>query len=157
MALNAELSTALWLPSHIYADLAEAQETMDFLISCYNEPGHPSRGPYVLAVEARDSGELLGHVGFSPLDDEVEVSYAIAECARGRGLGSEALDHACCWVGLAFQLPHVIAITSDQNAASRRLLEKARFHFERSEPMRFQGTEQQVVRYTRSLSLQSVA
>jgi RimJ/RimL family protein N-acetyltransferase len=125
---------------------------MEFLVSCYNEPGHPRRGPYVLAVEHRESATLLGHVGFSPLDDEVEVSYAVAESARGRGLGAEALDHACAWVWVTYRLPHVIAITAELNAASRRVLEKAQFLFQRGESMRFQGTAQQVVRYCRQLA-----
>ena len=68
-ALNTEASTARWLPSHAYANVGEALEAMQFLTSCYAEPGHPQRGPYVLAVEHRGSGKLLGHVGFSPLDD----------------------------------------------------------------------------------------
>jgi len=78
LALNAEPSTKRWLPSHAYGDLAEAREAMEYLVSCYSVPGHPQRGPYVLAVAHRQSAALLGHVGFSPLDDEVEVSYAIA-------------------------------------------------------------------------------
>ena len=157
MALNAEPSTKRWLPSHVYGNLAEAREAMEYLVSCYTAPGNPQFGPYVLAVAHRQSAALLGHVGFSPLDEEVEVSYAIAESERGQGLGAEALDHACAWVGVNFKLQHVIAVTSVENAASRRLLERAKFRFQSSESMRFQGTEQQVVRYARELVPRSVA
>ena len=157
LALNAEPSTKRWLPSHAYGNFAEAREAMEFLVSCYTEPGHPRRGPYVLAVAHKESAALLGHVGFSPLDEEVEVSYAIAESQRGQGLGAEALDHACTWVALHFKLQHVIAVTSVENAASRRLLEKAKFRFQIGESMRFQGAEQRVVRYTRELVPHSVA
>ena len=82
MALNAESSTRHWLPSHVYPTLEDASSRLGFLISCYTAPGHPRRGPYVLAVEHKDEAKLLGHVGFSPFDDEVEVSYAIAESSR---------------------------------------------------------------------------
>lgn len=157
LELNAEPSTQRWLPSHVYGNLAEAREAMAYLVSCYTAPGHPQLGPYVLAVASRRSSVLLGHVGFSPLDEDVEVSYAIAESERGQGLGAEALDHACTWVGANFRLQHVIAVTSVENVASRRLLEKARFRFQSGESMRFQGTEQQVVRYARELVPHRVA
>ena len=157
MALNAEPSTAHWLPSHVYEDLTTAQGAVGYLIRCYGEPGHPRLGPYVLAVEARASSVLLGHVGFSPLGDEVEVSYAIAESARGCSLGAEALDHACAWAALNFKLSRVIAVTSAENVASQRLLEKCRFVLQRTESMRFQGKEQEVRRYAAQLAAHGVA
>jgi RimJ/RimL family protein N-acetyltransferase len=145
--LNAEPSTRRWLPSHVYADAAAAESALAYLIACYREPGDPRRGPYVLAVERIEDGRLLGHVGFSPLDDAVEVSYAIAEEARGRGLGAEALACACAWAGRAFRLPGVVAATAAANAASRRTLERARFVHVRDEVVPFQGVRQAVSRY----------
>jgi RimJ/RimL family protein N-acetyltransferase len=94
MELNGEPTTRRWLPSHVYPDLATAKARMQYLISCYSSPGDPCHGPYVLAVEHIASGALIGHVGFSPFNGEVEVSYAIAENARGRGYGPEALVRA---------------------------------------------------------------
>lgn len=152
MVLNAEPSTRHWLPSHVYPTLEDASSRLGFLISCYSAPGHPQRGPYVLAVEHVDSRQLLGHVGFSPLDDEVEVSYAIAESARGLGLGTEALDLACRWLGRAFNLPSVTAITDLENIPSRRLLERTHFVHLHDETMHFQGVHQVVSRYVRQLA-----
>jgi [ribosomal protein S5]-alanine N-acetyltransferase len=97
MALNAEPTTSQWLPSHVYATLAHAKSRVEYLNSCYTKPGHPLQGPYVLAVEYKQTCRLLGHVGFSEFNGEVEVSYAIAEESRGRGLGTEALVRACNW------------------------------------------------------------
>ncbi|MGA0610635.1 GNAT family N-acetyltransferase [Caldimonas sp. KR1-144] len=147
MALNGEASTRRWLPSHVYADLAEAQAALDFLIKCYSSPGDPRRGPYVLGVEHAESAQLLGHVGFSALDDDVEVSYAIAESARGRGYGAEALQHACRWAFAAFALPRIVAVTALANASSRRTLDRAGFGHAASQLMRFQGIEQTVSRH----------
>jgi RimJ/RimL family protein N-acetyltransferase len=131
----------------VYADLAEAEAALAYLISSYSEPGDPRRGPYVLAVERVDDGQLLGHVGFSPLDGDVEVSYAIAEAARGGGLGAEALARACEWAGRVFRLPTIVAATASQNIASRRTLEQARFVHVRDGVSQFQGTRQAVSRY----------
>ena len=147
MELNGEPTTRRWLPSHVYADLDEAAARMRFLISCYTSPGDPRSGPYVLAVEQIASRTLLGHVGFSPLDDEVEVSYAIAEASRGRGYGSEALLHACQWAATTFDLSSIVAITESENAPSRRTLERAAFVHAEDTVMPFQGSEQTVSRY----------
>lgn len=147
MELNGEPSTRRWLPSHVYADTSVAVSRMRYLISCYSSPGDPRLGPYVLAVEHLASGALLGHVGFSPFDGEVEVSYAIAEQSRGRGYGSEALLYACQWAAGSFDLPNVLAITESENEPSRRTLERAAFVHDKDIVMRFQGSEQTVSRY----------
>ena len=147
MALNGEPSTRRWLPSHVYADLDEATSRMRYLIACYTSPGDPRAGPYVLAVEHRASATLLGHVGFSPFDGEVEVSYAIAEASRAHGYGAEALLHACRWAADTFDLPGVLALTESENTPSRRTLERAAFVHQGDKLMRFQGSEQLVSRY----------
>lgn len=147
MELNGEPSTRRWLPSHVYANAQEATERMKYLISCYTVPGHPRLGPYVLAVEHLTSGALLGHVGFSPFDEEVEVSYAIAESHRRRGYGAEALESACQWAAASFKLPRLLALTESENEPSRLTLERARFVHDRDSVMRFQGTPQRVSHY----------
>lgn len=147
MVLNGEQSTRRWLPSHVYADEQVATERMRYLISCYSSPGDPRLGPYVLAVDHLASGALLGHVGFSPFDDEVEVSCAIAESSRGRGYGAEALLFACQWAASSFGMPRLVAITESENLPSRLTLERARFVHGKDSVMRFQGTEQTVSHY----------
>ena len=147
MALNGEPSTRHWLPSHVYSSPEAAEAALRFLVSAYYSPGDPRLGPYVLAVDDGRSGELIGHVGFSPLQGEVEVSFAIAESARKRGYAVEALLHGCGWIAGAFGLPSIVAVTAAGNAASRRTLERAGFAHERDEPMRFQGEEALVSRY----------
>jgi len=147
MALNAEPSTRHWLPSHVYATADEALSRLKYLISSYKEPGHPQLGPYVLAVTEASTARLLGHVGFSPLDNEVEVSYAIAESARGRGYGVESLACACDWVASTFSVSRVLAITAIENIPSRRTLERASFAHVQDEDMLFQGVRQAVSRF----------
>jgi len=147
MELNGEPSTRRWLPSHVYPDTDAATARVRHLISCYSSPGDPRLGPYVLAVEHLASGMLLGHVGFSPLRSEVEVSYAIAEGSRGRGYGSEALLHSCRWAAKHFNLPGILAITESANVPSRRTLERAAFVHDEDTVMRFQGRLQTVSRY----------
>ncbi len=145
--LSTEASTSRWLPSHVDPTIEDAVSRLAYLVSCYVDPGDPVKGPYVLAVEHRDTGRLLGHLGFSPVDDEVEVSYSIAEAARGRGYGVETLVHGCAWLAETFAVPQIIAITASANAASRRVLERAAFVLEHEGAMIFQGREEIVSRY----------
>ena len=145
--LNGEASTRHWLPSHVYSDPAHAQAAVARLIACYATPGDARQGPYVLGVALRRTGELLGHVGFSPLAGEVEVSYALAEAARGHGHATEALGEACRWAADAFTLSSIIAITASANRASRRVLDRVGFSHRGDEAMLFQGSEQPVSRY----------
>ena len=148
MELNGEPSTRRWLPSHVYPDTDAATSRMRYLIACYSSPGDPRLGPYVLAVEHLASGALLGHVGFSPFDSEVEISYAVAEVSRKRGYGSEALIYSCKWAAESFNLPCILAITESENAPSRRTLERAAFVHDEDTFMRFQGSQQTVSRYS---------
>jgi RimJ/RimL family protein N-acetyltransferase len=147
MSLNCEETTRRWLPSHVYSDLAQAAASVAYLIHCYSSPGDARLGPYVLGVEHSETARLLGHVGFSPLAGEVEVSYAIAEGARGRGYATEALAEACIWASGAFALRRLIAVTASANLPSRRTLDHAGFVHSCDEVVRFQGSEQSVSRY----------
>lgn len=147
MKLNGEPTTSRWLPSHVYADLEHAISRMRYLNSCCAEPGDPRLAPYVLAVDHLASGALLRHVGFSPFDGDVEVSYAIAEAARGHGYGAEALRKACQWAAEKWRLPRLLALTEASNAASRRTLERAGFVHDEDAVMAFQGSLETVSRY----------
>ena len=147
LALNAEPSTRRWLPTHVYEGLEDAQSAMEFLIASYTEPGNPREGPWVLAVEHRATTQLIGHVGFSPFDDMVEISFAVAESARGQGYGAESIVPSCHWIADAFQVPTILAITAADNRASRKTLEQARFVHERDVTMDFQGRDTRVARY----------
>lgn len=148
MELNGEPSTRRWLPSHVYADTIAAVARMRYLISCYSSPGDPRLGPFVLGVEHIASGELLGHVGFSPFYSEVEVSYAIAEGSRRRGYGSEALLFACQWAARTFKLPRILALTECENMPSRGTLARAAFVHDEDTVMQFQGGQQTVSRFS---------
>lgn len=139
-ALNGEDTTRHWLPSHVYRDLAHATAAIRYLIDCCASPGDPRRGPYVLGVEHRGSGELIGHVGFSPLDDAVEISFAVGERFRRRGLAVEAIVAGCRWVWSTFGLRSLVAVTAVDNTASQRTLDRCGFEHVGDKDTNFQGS-----------------
>ena len=117
--LSNEESYRTWLPSQVYRDYAHALSGLEFLISQYVAPGHPRLSPYVLAVEHRIDGALLGHVGFSPLHGEVEIGFSIAENRQARGFATEAIVGASRWAFQAFEIDRILGITAAANVASR--------------------------------------
>jgi RimJ/RimL family protein N-acetyltransferase len=82
----------------------------------------------VFQVLVRDSGEVVGGIGFihPPEQGAVEVGYGLAESARGQGLATEALRAV---VERASQLgaTTVVAMTAVDNIASQRVLERLGF------------------------------
>jgi RimJ/RimL family protein N-acetyltransferase len=143
-ALSDEPTSRTWLPSQVYRDHAHACAVLESLIAHYSTPGNPAEGPYVLAIEDRADGTLIGHVGFSPLDDEVEIGFSIAERRQGQGLASEAIGVASRWAFATFGLKRILGITSGANVASIRTLRRAGFVHLEDRVMNFQGTEQDV-------------
>jgi RimJ/RimL family protein N-acetyltransferase len=143
-ALNREDTTRHWLPSHVYQDVADAEAALRYLIDSCSSPGDPRLGPYVLGVEHLGSGALIGHVGFSPLDDEVEISFAVGERFRCRGHAVEAIVVACRWVCSTFGLRSLVAVTAIDNTASQRTLDRCGFTWTEDKVMNFQGSEGRV-------------
>jgi len=136
-----------WLPSQVQASEVEARALLKLLIEYYAAPGDPRRGPYVLAVDHRNDGGLIGHVGLSPLDGDVEVGFAIAQAYQREGLAVEAVIAACHWAFDRFGLPGILAIAAQSNHASRKVLARAGFEHQVDRVMCFQGKEQAVSAY----------
>jgi [ribosomal protein S5]-alanine N-acetyltransferase len=103
-------------------------------------------------LHERSSGRLVGRGGlqhtFVTGHDEVEVAWAVVPELWGRGLGTE-LAHAA--IDAAFgplALQEVIAYTLPGNQASRRVMEKCGFGYDR--PIDVQGVHQVLYRLAAS-------
>lgn len=136
-----------WLPSQVYRDESHARSVLEFLIGQYSSPANPRQGAYVLVIEHKADRTLAGHVGFSPIEDEVEIGFAIAQRYQGQGLAVEAIVAASRWAFGSFELDRILGITSSANVASKRTLVRAGFAHQRDKVMGFQGTEQPVSVY----------
>lgn len=93
---------------------------------------------------------MIGHVGFSPLEGDVEIGFSVARSYQGKGLATEAIVAGSRWIFEAFELDRIVAVASTQNAASRRTLAGAGFTCRGAKVMKFQGTEQDVSFYALS-------
>lgn len=62
-----------WIPNESYADIEETRGAINFYVDCVNN----NHLPYVLAVESKETGELIGDTGVNEVEGkpgEVEIT-----------------------------------------------------------------------------------
>ena len=106
---------------------ADAERWLDVTAANYER-----RGYGMFALEDRATGALVGFVGLVHPDQqpEAEIKFALARAHWGKGLATEAVRHVLVWAAHA-GLSEVIATVAPDNAASRRVLEKAGMRLQR--------------------------
>ena len=125
---HSEEKVKKWFPNECYADIDEARGAAEFYRDCVDN----KRMPYVLAVQSKETGELIGDAGISEVDgkeNEVEVGYQICDQYSGRGYATELLG---AMTGFAFSNLNVRVIYGrvvHGNTASARVLEKGGYTF----------------------------
>lgn len=139
-----------WLPDQVYDTEEAACSVLRQLVGCYEDPGTPSLGPYVLAIALRDASTVIGHVGCSPIRGEVEVGYAIGDAYQGQGYATEAVDAASRWVCESFGIATVMAYVAADNLASYRVLERVGFTLVEQAQRSLHGTTRLVRSYRRA-------
>ena len=117
-----------WIPNESYADIKEAQEAIEFFIECVNS----RQLPYVLAVELKETGELIGDTGVNEVDgkiNEVEIGYAICKKYSDKGYATELLGAMIDFVVSTLGMNVLYGRVIRGNNASVRVLEKNGFGF----------------------------
>lgn len=118
-----------FLPDQVYENLEHTKEIIDFLMSKYEEISIVKGLPYVLGIELKATGELIGHVGLSLIDKGVEIGYAIEADHHGKNYATEAVK-AMTTLGLNDELINEIwAVIDFKNIASMRVLEKSGYKY----------------------------
>lgn len=84
-------------------------------------------------VELKESGEPIGICGLIKRDalEDVDLGFAFLPAFWGKGYAFESAAAVMDYGRRAFAPPRLLAITSQDNEISVRLLEKLGFHFER--------------------------
>ncbi len=126
-AMSREEGMQRWIPDQVYRDEQHAEAVLRALIACTDQPPDPSVRPYVLGVERRLDGDLIGHVGLSAARGSVEIGYAIEQRLHRQGFATEAVRATCEWAASELLLPEVLGIVEAGNVHSCRVLEKAGF------------------------------
>ena len=117
-----------WIPNESYVDIEETQDAINFYVDCVNNRCLP----YVLAVELKQTGELIGDTGVNEVDgktDEVEIGYGICQKYSGKGYATELLKAMTEFVVSAFGMNVLYGRVMHGNNASVRVLEKNGYKF----------------------------
>ncbi len=128
-----------WIPDQVYEDENEAKEVLTFLKQQYGKS--PKESPVVLAVYLRSNQALIGHVGLSPLGNDVEVGYAIEDKEQGKGYATEAVVAMTDWGLREFNLDFIIGSVAADNVGSCKVLQKAGFQYIENIQKKLHGKE----------------
>lgn len=93
--------------------------------------------PTVWLVVRRADGRIIGDLGtHGPPDGEgyVEIGYSLGPSARGKGIGTAAVAALVRRLAAVPGIRQLTAVTSTDNTASRRLLERQGFQLTRPLP-----------------------
>lgn len=131
--MSLELGMRCWIPDQVYRSENQTTEVLEYLMAQYSDLKTPSQAPCLLGICLRITGELIGHVGLSPLRNQVEVGYAIEEKRQGSGYATEAVSAMTQWGHDTFALPTVLGVVASGNIGSCRVLEKSGFLLEKEE------------------------
>ncbi len=92
---------------------------------------YATRGFSFLMLVEKDTGELVGHAGIKLVDNPLarnqgdhEIGWLIREDRWRRGYAEEAVRAIVDWAFGRVGAPHVVALTSELNVASWKLMEK---------------------------------
>ena len=121
-----------WFPNECYADREEALDAIRFFADCV----HNGHLPYVLGVELKETGELIGDTGISGVEgkpDESEIGYCIGSKFRGKGYATELLDAISGFVAARFGIRVLYGRVVHGNEASAKVLEKNGYRFVKEE------------------------
>lgn len=117
-----------WLPNESYADLEETQGAINFYVDCVNN----RHLPYVLAVESKETGELIGDIGVNEvagMTNEVEIGYGICRKYSGKGYATELVMAMTEFIVSTFGIDVLYGRVMRGNNASVRVLEKNGYIF----------------------------
>ncbi len=121
-----------WIPNESYADIGETMDAIRF----YMDRVDNGCLPYVLAVESKETGELIGDTGVNEVEgnaNEVEIGYVISEKYSGQGLATELVKGMTEFAVSMFGVNSLYGRVMRGNNASVRVLEKNGYHFVKEE------------------------
>lgn len=121
-----------WIPNESYVSIEETQGAITFYIDCVNN----KHLPYVLAVELKETGELIGDIGVNEVEGksgEVEIGYGICKKYRGKGYATELLKAMTEYIIETFKINVLYGRVMNGNNASVKVLEKNGYEFIKEE------------------------
>ncbi len=139
--MSRESGMRKWIPDQVYRSERHTAEVLEHLMAQFSDQQSPAEAPCVLGVCLRVTGELIGHVGLSPLRNQVEIGYAIEEKCQRHGYGTEAVSAMTRWGHDTFGLPAILGVAARENIGSCHVLEKSGFVLAKEEAGALHGRQ----------------
>ena len=117
-----------WIPNECYGNMEETRKAITFYADCVSQ----RRLPYVLAVELKETGELIGDAGVNRVagnSREVEIGYGICKRHSGKGYATELLSKITEFAVSTFGIKVLYGRVLHGNNPSARVLEKNGYLF----------------------------
>ena len=133
-----------FVPDEVCETLEEAEKTLRWLIASYGT----ENGPFVYPLFTQDN-QNIGYVQACPLgkEKEFEIGYHIAQRYTGNGYVAEAVRAFLPVILQQLQIDHMNGIVLEENAASRRVLEKTGFQLAFRGIAKYQGQDRALREY----------
>ena len=131
-------------PDEVFETLEDAQDTVEFLMSVYDN----GDGPLVYPVVLLD-GTNIGYVQAVPMDDDKwEIGYHIGKNYTGKGYATEAVKAFLPVIMDQLNITEMLGICVVENKASVKVMEKTGFVKEFEGMGSYQGEDREICRYT---------
>jgi RimJ/RimL family protein N-acetyltransferase len=111
-------------------DLGPVKDAAASAATLLRHDGYRADGLGFLSVMRREDGAVLGFCGLkrgdppNPIAGQVEAGWMLARYYWGRGYALEAMRAVLDWGWANLDVPHIVAITSQRNVASRAMMER---------------------------------
>ena len=131
-------------PDEVFETLEDAKDTVEFLMSVYDN----GDGPLVYPVVLLD-GTNIGYVQAVPMDDgKWEIGYHIGKNYAGKGYATEAVKAFLPVIMEQLNITEMLGICVVENKASVKVMEKTGFVKEFEGMGSYQGEDREICRYT---------
>lgn len=131
-----------FVPDEVFETVEEAEETIAYLIECYQK----SEGPQVYAATLKD-GTFVGYVQAVPLADCYEIGYHIGKEYTSQGYATEAVKAFLPVIMDQLSLKSMLGVCLADNAASAKVLERCGFVKQFEGVADYQGEPRRVCKF----------
>ena len=134
-------------PNEVFETIQDAQDTVEFLMSVYENGDGPLVYPIILS-----DGVNIGYVQAVPIyDDKWEVGYHIAKSYTGKGYATEAVNAFLPVIMKNLDISEMLGICVVENKASVKVMEKAGFVKDFEGMGSYQGEDREICRFIYTL------
>lgn len=136
-----------FVPDEVFETLEDAQETVAFLIGCYEN----GNGPLVYAILLKD-GTNIGYVQAVPMENGTwEIGYHIGERFTKKGYATEAVQAFVPTAMQKLNLQSMLGVCLRDNVASVKVMERCGFQKTFEGVGSYQGATREICRFIYTL------